>query len=106
MGRSDSASGIIYNVPGSPLQVVRVNLKKKSDLAVKAKENLYTLLDEIATDLPASQATKLFPLNFRRIDAGEEIFILKPSQRRHWTIAAAQNDAQRFMVDREKEAQS
>jgi hypothetical protein len=106
MGRSDSASGIIYDIPGSPLQVVRVNMKKKSHLAVEAKKDLYMLLDEIATDLPPSSASKLFPLNFRKIDAGEEIFILKPSQRRHWTIAAAQNDAQRFMADRQKETQN
>jgi hypothetical protein len=106
MGVGDSSSGTVFDVPGSPLQIVRINLKKSSDVAVESKKDLYSLLDEIATDLPSSQAGGLFPLNFKKIDTGSDIYILKPSQRRHWTVAAAQNDAQRFMMDRGEKSQN
>ncbi len=102
MGASDSVSGTVFDVPDSPLQVVRINLEKSSDIAIETRQNLYTLLNEIVGDLPSSQVSRLFPLKFKKVDAGSDIYIFKPSQRRHWTLAAAQNDACRLMMDRQK----
>ncbi len=93
----------VFETGKSSLQVVRfsiVSRQSRRPLITKVeRRELREVLENIASQLPQQIADKIFTKRNLRIYKGNDIFIVKPAQRRYWSRSAALNDADTIIAE-------
>ncbi len=93
----------VFETGNSSLQVVRfsiVSWQSRRPLISKVeRQGLSEVLESIASQLPQQVADKIFTKRHLRIYQGNDIFIVKPNQRRYWSRSAALNDADTIIAE-------
>ncbi len=93
----------IFEVSAAPLQVVKFSFVDRQDRRpfvhkVEGQE-LRKILEGIASQLSQQVADKIFTQRVLRIYLGNDIYIIKPAQRRYWSRSAALNDADTILAE-------
>ena len=87
----------ILEVRNSPLQVVKFSLLSASSQAqivqTTQAQELKIILGRIAEQLPQQIADRIYTRRDLRIYTGQDIYIIKPAQKRFWSRSAGLNDA-------------
>jgi N-6 DNA Methylase len=87
----------VINVAQSSLQVVKFTFlpvpgREEIVQTIQAQE-LKAVLNRIAEHLPNQIADRIYTRRDLRIYAGQDIYIIKPAQKRYWSRSAGLNDA-------------
>ncbi|TYQ24486.1 N-6 DNA methylase [Pseudanabaena sp. UWO311] len=87
----------ILEVGKSPLQVVKFSLVPESSqeqiVQTTQAQELKVILGRIAEQLPQQIADRIYTRRDLRIYTGQDIYIIKPAQKRFWSRSAGLNDA-------------
>jgi len=87
----------ILEVRNSPLQVVKFSLVPASSqepiVQTTQAQELKVILGRIAEQLPQQIADRIYTRRDLRIYTGQDIYIIKPAQKRFWSRSAGLNDA-------------
>lgn len=87
----------ILEVRNSPLQVVKFSLVPASSqekiVQITQVQELKAVLNRIAEQLPQQIADRIYTRRDLRIYTGQDIYIIKPAQKRFWSRSAGLNDA-------------
>ncbi len=87
----------IYDTGNATLQVVKFSFVSKPVrrpvIKQIAEQSLEPLLARIAEHLPQKIAENIYTRRVLRIYEGDDIYVVKPAQRRHWSRSAGLNDA-------------
>jgi hypothetical protein len=87
----------ILEVNKSPLQVVKFSLVPASSqekiVQTNQAQELKVVLGRIAEQLPQQIADRIYTRRDLRIYTGQDIYIIKPAQKRFWSRSAGLNDA-------------
>ena len=87
----------IIEVSKSPLQVVKFSFLptpgREHVVQTTQAQELKAVLDSIAEQLPQQIADRIFTRRDLRIYSGQDIYIVKPAQKRYWSRSAGLNDA-------------
>ncbi len=87
----------IFNTGNATLQVVKFsfasNPVRRPVIKHIVEQDLETLLDRIADQLPQKIADNIYTRRVLRIYEGDDIYVVKPAQRRYWSRSAGLNDA-------------
>jgi hypothetical protein len=87
----------VIQVNNSPLQIVKFSflLAPGREYVVQANEvqELKAVLNRIAEQLPQQIADRIYTRRDLRIYTGQDIYIIKPAQKRYWSRSAGLNDA-------------
>ena len=87
----------ILEVRNSPLQVVKFSLISASSpeqiVQTTQAQELKVILGRIADQLPQQIADRIYTRRDLRIYTGQDIYIIKPAQKRFWSRSAGLNDA-------------
>ncbi len=94
----------IYGLPDStPLRVVKLRLVDRSSdepaLSNVPMSGLEPLLERIAETLPDAMRERLHTRRYLRIYGEDELYVVKPNQRRFWTRSAGLNDADAVLAE-------
>jgi len=87
---------------GSPLQVVQLSLVCPSAgpmITFSEQRELREVLTEIASQLDQEVTRQVYSRRHLRVYAGDQLFIIKPAQRRFWSRAAALNDTDAILAE-------
>ncbi len=87
----------IYDTGNATLQVVKFSFVSKTVrrpvIQQIAEQGLDLLLAHIAEHLPQKIAENIYTRRVLRIYEGDDIYVVKPAQRRYWSRSAGLNDA-------------
>jgi hypothetical protein len=87
----------VIEVSNSPLQVVKFSFLpapgREEIVQTTQAQELKAVLDSIAEQLPQQIADRIFTRRDLRIYSGQDIYIVKPAQKRYWSRSAGLNDA-------------
>jgi hypothetical protein len=87
----------VIEVSKSPLQVVRFSLLpapgREPVVQTTQVQELKAVLNRIAEQLPQQVADRIHTRRDLRIYTGQDIYIIKPAQKRYWSRSAGLNDA-------------
>ncbi len=87
----------ILEASKSPLQVVKFSLVPTSSqgkiVQTTQAQELQVILGRIAQQLPQQIADRIYTRRDLRIYTGQDIYIIKPAQKRFWSRSAGLNDA-------------
>jgi hypothetical protein len=93
----------ILEVSSSPLQVVKFSLLSASSQAqivqTTQAQELKVILGRIAEQLPQQIADRIYTRRDLRIYTGQDIYIIKPAQKRFWSRSAGLNDADLILAE-------
>jgi len=93
----------IFDTGPSPLQVVKLSLVsvpgRRPPIQIIPEKALGDVLARIANLLPQKIADKIYTRRILRIYAGDDIYVIKPTQRRYWTRSAGLNDVNAILAD-------
>lgn len=93
----------IFDVGTAPLAVVKFCIvpiaNDQPNVKTVQSRELRTVLDDIASGLPHKIADRVFSRRDVRIYNGDDIFIIKPAQRRFWSRSAGLNDADLILAE-------
>ncbi len=96
----------IFETRKAPLQVIKFSLAPiaHNDLPIRVTEGqaLEDVLERIALQLPAKLADTVYTRRNLRIYTQNAFFIVKPSQRRHWSRRAAIEDVDAIIAEQLK----
>ncbi|MGI0493491.1 HsdM family class I SAM-dependent methyltransferase [Alkalinema pantanalense CENA528] len=87
----------VIEVSNSPLQVVKFSFVpvpgREPVVQTTQVQELKAVLNRIAEQLPQQIADRIFTRRDLRIYSGQDIYIVKPAQKRYWSRSAGLNDA-------------
>ncbi|MBW4522320.1 MAG: N-6 DNA methylase [Scytolyngbya sp. HA4215-MV1] len=87
----------VIEVNQSPLSVVKFSFLpvpgREHIVQITQAQDLKAVLNRIAERLPQQIADRIFTRRDLRIYSGQDIYIVKPAQKRHWSRSAGLNDA-------------
>lgn len=87
----------VIEVSKSPLQVVKFSFiptpGREHIVQTTQVQELKAVLNRIAEQLPQQIADRIYTRRDLRIYAGQDIYIIKPAQKRYWSRSAGLNDA-------------
>jgi len=87
----------VLEVSKSPLQVVKFSFVpapgREQIVQTTQVQELKTVLNRIAEQLPQQIADRIYTRRDLRIYTGQDIYIIKPAQKRYWSRSAGLNDA-------------
>lgn len=87
----------VLEVSKSPLQVVKFSLipapGREQIVQTTQVQELKVVLNRIAEQLPQQIADRIYTRRDLRIYTGQDIYIIKPAQKRYWSRSAGLNDA-------------
>jgi hypothetical protein len=87
----------VIEVNQSPLQVVKFSFLpapgREHIVRITQVQDLKEVLSRIAEQLPQQIADRIFTRRDLRIYSGQDIYIVKPAQKRYWSRSAGLNDA-------------
>jgi hypothetical protein len=87
----------IIRIDDSPLQIVQFSFVSATDhkpiVDITKAQELREILRRIAEQLPQKIADQIYTRRDLRIYSGQDIFIVKPAQKRYWSRSAGLNDA-------------
>lgn len=93
----------IFETKTAPLQVIHFKLVtapgRFPPIRVVTEQRLDDILEKIAAQLPARISDTVFTRRNLRIYESNSYYIIKPSQRRHWSRYAALNDADTILSE-------
>ena len=96
----------VLDVGNAPLQVVKFSLVstpgREEIIRVLPVQELETVLKSIAEQLSEEIADRIYTRRNLRIYVGEDIYIVKPAKRIHWTRSAGLNDADLILSEQLK----
>ncbi len=96
----------IFETGQVPLQVIRFRMipvpGRTPTIQVVSGRLLDDVLKEIAAQLPAHVTNTFHVRRHLRIYSGNDFYIVKPAQRRHWSRYAALNDADTILEEQMK----
>ncbi|MCY7276166.1 MAG: N-6 DNA methylase [Phormidesmis sp. CAN_BIN44] len=87
----------VVEVNNAPLQVIKFSFVpapgRKHIVQTTQVQELKAVLNRIAEQLPQQIADRIFTRRDLRIYSGQDIYIVKPAQKRYWSRSAGLNDA-------------
>ncbi len=87
----------VIRVSNSPLQVVKLSFVPAPEpehiVQITQAQELKAVLSRIAEHLPQQIADQIYTRRDLRIYTGQDIYIVKPAQKRYWSRSAGLNDA-------------
>lgn len=87
----------VIEVSNSPLQVVKFSFLlapgQEEIVQTTQAQELKAVLKQIAEHLPQQIADRIYTRRDLRIYSGQDIYIVKPAQKRYWSRSAGLNDA-------------
>lgn len=87
----------VIEVSKSPLQVVKFSFVpapgREQIVQTTQVQELKTILNRIAEQLPQQIADRIYTRRDLRIYTNQDIYIIKPAQKRYWSRSAGLNDA-------------
>jgi len=87
----------VFDTERSSLQVVRFSLVsvpgRNPTIQTTQAQELKSVLNRIAEQLPQQIADRIYTRRDLRIYTGQDIYIIKPAQKRYWSRSAGLNDA-------------
>ncbi len=87
----------VLEVSKSPLQVVKFSFVpapgREQIVQTTQVQELKAVLNRIAEQLPQQIADRIYTRRDLRIYTGQDIYIIKPAQKRYWSRSAGLNDA-------------
>ena len=96
----------VFNVNKAPLQVVKLSIVpapgREPVVQTVPSQELEPILKRIADQLPLKIAERIYTRRDLRIYIGEDIYIVKPAQRRYWSRSAGLNDADTILAEQLK----
>ena len=93
----------VFNISKAPLQVVKFSIVSNPShrpvVQTVEIENLEAVLEGIARQLPQRIADRVYTRRNLRIYAGDDLYVVKPAQRRYWSRSAGLNDADMIIAE-------
>ena len=93
----------VLDIGNAPLAVVKLCIVPATDgqpvVQTVPHRELRSVLDNIARELPDEIAGRVYSRRNLRIYNGDDIFIIKPAQRRFWSWSAGLNDADLILAE-------
>ena len=93
----------VIDVGSAPLSVVRFKIAptadKVNDIQITSHQELQSVLESIASKLPHQLADRVYTRRNLRIYNGDDIIIVKPSQKRFWSRSSGLNDASLVLAE-------
>jgi hypothetical protein len=93
----------VLNCSKAPLQVVKFSMTSNPSHRPAVQtveiENLEAVLQGIARQLPQRIADRVYTRRNLRIYAGDDLYVIKPAQRRYWSRSAGLNDADMIIAE-------
>jgi hypothetical protein len=87
----------VFDTERAPLQIVRFSLVsvpgRNPTIQTTQAQELKAVLNRIAEQLPQQIADRIYTRRDLRIYTGQDIYIIKPAQKRYWSRSAGLNDA-------------
>jgi hypothetical protein len=93
----------VLDVGNAPLCVIEFGSEHKhkpdSLFQVVPNQDLETVLESIAKQLPHALADKVYSQRVLRIYADDDLYVVKPAQRRHWSRSAGLSDGDAILAE-------
>lgn len=93
----------VLDVGKAPLRVLRFSVQSRdsgdNQIRTVPYQELETVLKNIAEQLPQKLADKIYTQRVLRIYAGNDLYILKPAQRRYWSRSSGLSDADAILAE-------
>jgi hypothetical protein len=93
----------VFNIGTAPLQVVKFSMistpSHRPAVRIVEIKNLEAVLEGIARQLPQRMADRVYTRRNLRIYAGDDLYVVKPAQRRYWSRSAGLNDADMIIAE-------
>ena len=83
----------------SPLMMIKLSFGTSEGGVIKSKENLDKELTQLDKILWQKKATNIYFRKKLNYKTGNEIFIVRPNQRRFWTQSMAIEDASELILE-------
>jgi len=94
------ASATIYNIhKNCPLYVVKISFGNKEKPVFESKEDIYKELKTLDKKLWKEEAQNLYFRKKLNYYDGDDVYIIKPNQRRFWSQTAAMEDCKSLLVE-------
>ena len=94
------ANIMIYSIDTtSPLSLVKISFSKKHKGIIESKEKLSKELNDLDKYLWASHATNIYFRKKLNYFDGNDIYIIRPNQRRFWSQSMAMEDASEIISE-------
>jgi len=94
------ANATIYNVNRfTPLIIVKLSFNDKKQEVTLSKENIDDKLKQMDKQLWEKQATNMYVRKKLNYKIGNDIFIIRPNQRRFWSKSMAIEDASELILE-------
>ncbi len=93
-------SATVYKTPYfSPLMMIKLSFGTNKESLLKSKENVAEELKQLDKILWQEKATNIYFRKKLNYKTGNEIFIVRPNQRRFWTQSMAIEDASELILE-------
>lgn len=83
----------------SPLMITKVVFESSEKEVLKSSENIHDILRDLDKELWQKKATNIYFRKKLNYKTGNEIFIVRPNQRRFWTQSMAIEDASELILE-------
>ncbi len=94
------ASATIYNIDNKcPLYLVKMSFGNEEKSVFESKENIYNELKRLDQKLWNEEAQNLYFRKKLNYYDGDDVYIIKPNQRRFWSQTAAMEDCKSLLVE-------
>ncbi|WP_417237502.1 HsdM family class I SAM-dependent methyltransferase [Bizionia paragorgiae] len=95
-----ACNATIFKMPHfSPLMMIKLSFGNKTTDLVESKENVVQELRQLNKHLWTKQNTNIYFRKKLNYKSGNEIFIVRPNQRRFWTQSMAIEDASELILE-------
>lgn len=94
------ASATIYDINRNcPLYLVKLSFGSEQKPIFESKENIYNELKRLDQNLWKEEASSLYFRKKLNYFEGDDVYIIKPNQRRFWSQTAAMEDSKSLLVE-------
>ncbi|WP_026775934.1 class I SAM-dependent DNA methyltransferase [Polaribacter sp. Hel_I_88] len=94
------ASVTYYNIPSNcPLYLIKISFGSAYKKTILSKENIYEELKILDKKLWKEEAQNLYFRKKVNYYDGDDVYIIKPNQRRFWSETAAMEDSQTLLAE-------
>lgn len=99
-GQNLFANATIFNINNfSPLMMVKISFDETKKEIISSKEGVENELKEIDTKLWGEKATNIYFRKKLNYKTGNDIYIIRPNQRRFWSQSMALEDASELILE-------
>lgn len=99
-GQELFANATIYNINKfNPLMMIKLSFDKKQKEVLHSKESIDEELKKLDKHLWEEKATSIYFRKKLNYKTGEDVYIIRPNQRRFWSLSMALEDASELILE-------